>query len=181
MSPVLCLIPSQGHAAPATACPPLPRVLVVTPLALTLSLEASHILSLVASALPGLSASLLLPSPTLQYLGKPHKPSLPCPAGDTGGGGQGTVLSRGSEHWEGAHTLSDAPGGSPGPVQGSNLGMAGGTKVASLLAHSPSHPLLWVLASSWAGCPGFLSLGLVRARWMHSTLPAQWAGVLPVL
>lgn len=89
VSPVLCLIPSQGRAAPATACPPLPRVLVVTPLALTLSLEASHILSLVASALPGLSASLLLPSPTLQCLGKPHKPSLSCPAGDTGAGGRG--------------------------------------------------------------------------------------------
>lgn len=160
-----------GHSLPSS-----PTGAGGHPLALTLSLEASYILSLVASALPGLSASLLLPSPTLQYLGKSHKPSLPCPAGDTGVGGQGTVLSRGSEHWEGAHTPADAPGGSPGPAQGSNLGMAGGTKVASLLAHSPSHPLLWILASSWAGCPGFLSLGLVGARWMHSTLPAQWAG-----
>lgn len=78
MSLILHLTHTQGHSVPAAACLPLLRVLVLTLLALTLSLEATHILFLMAPALPGLCTSLLPSSPTLQC--KPHE-MFPCPSG----------------------------------------------------------------------------------------------------
>lgn len=176
--------PLQGRAAPAAAHPPLPRTLAVTLLALTLSLEARHILSLVVSALPGLSASLLPPSPTLRCLGKPHKTSLPCPPQDvplgcTDVGGQGFGAEQGVGTPGGAHTPANGPGGTPGLAQGSDLAMAWGTTVASLLAALACGS--WQVLRPQAGSMGIFSMGLVGASWSRSTPPAQRAGVLLVL
>lgn len=88
-------------------------------------------------------------APTLGCLCKPHKTSLHVPLEQALGcivhQGWGTwdlVLSRGSEHRQGACTLVDASGGSPGWGPGSDSGMVWDTKAASLLVCSTGHPFL---------------------------------------
>ena len=126
-------------------------------------------------AMPGQTPQNLPPT-------SPWDVPLGCIVHQRGGTGD-TVLSRGSERWEGARTPADAPGGSPGPVQGSDLVWRGVLRWHLCLLTPPAtfSSGSWQALGPWAGSPGFLSPGLVGARWARSALPAQRAGVLPVL
>lgn len=77
--------------------------MVVALLALTLALEASHVLSLVPSALPG-SVSLFLPSASCNPCANPTKGPSRVPRAPALGGTGDKGLSRELEHREGAHT-----------------------------------------------------------------------------